>query len=222
MIQFPGYHVGLGFGFFVLGLAVKDNLPQAIGSLPIIQLPCAFFSSVFIPLGALLALRGLIFEKFNQRSLLGYHLLGLLFIPVILSLYFYSFVMTNWMIDLPNQLQMPTVLPKLIENARSFPTEEKRKTQAQWAYRMYGVVVAYPLDNLETTYYVPTEDDKDYWQKNEKIKAQTNASMTALKKLMNQWPYLFGLYAATFTATFALGWIWLILRLPKDLKPVST
>jgi hypothetical protein len=74
--KLPDWHVGLGFAFFALGGLAKDNLPKAIGLLPIIQLPCAFLSSVLIPLGSLLALHALILQTSRRRTMLCYHLLA--------------------------------------------------------------------------------------------------------------------------------------------------
>ena len=216
MDKLPGYHVFLGLAFYGLGTMAKDNLPQAIGSLPVIQLPCAFFSAVLIPFGSLLALRGLILTSTCRKSLLSYHLLGLGFGLVMLSVYFYAFLMMNLLLDLPNQLQLPISLPKLTENARSFPNEQKRMAQAQRVYLMYGVIVAYRLDNLGVAYYVPTEKDKLFWRTQTQIDAKSETTTAFIRKVTGQYPYLFGLYASTYGATFSVGWIWLLTKLPRD------
>ena len=99
--KLPGYHVCLGLAFFGLGIMAKQNLPQAIGSLPVIQLPCAFFSAVLIPFGSLLALRGLIVTNTSRNNLLSYHLGGLVFLIVMLSTYFYTSLIMNGVLELP-------------------------------------------------------------------------------------------------------------------------
>jgi hypothetical protein len=133
MTKLPGYHVCLGLAFFGLGVMAKDNLPQAIGSLPAIQFPCAFFSAVMIPFGSLLALRALILQTGPRRALLGYHLFALIFVLVMLSWYFATSILMKHVFDLA---QPPSILPKLIENARGFPDEQKRISQAKWASRV--------------------------------------------------------------------------------------
>lgn len=214
MSKLPGYHVCLGLAFFGLGGIAKENLPQMIGSLSAIQLPCAFFSAVLIPFGSLLALRALILTNTCRKNLLSYHLLGWVFALVMLSFYFYAFLMMNRMLELTSQL--PNMLPKLTENARSFPNEQKRIAQAQWAYRLYGVIIAYSLDNLDVAYYVPTEEDKSFWRTQERTNAKSKRMIAFIRKVTDQYPYLFGLYAATYLATFAVGWIWLLVKVPKD------
>jgi len=212
--KLPGYHVGLGIAFILLGNEAKHDLPAAVGLLPAIQLPCAFFSAVMIPFGSLLALRALLLQGTSRRSLVGYHLFGWIFVLAMLSFYFYVFVTMNRMLDLVSH--PPSALPKLVENARNFPNEQKRIAQAQWAYRLYGVIVAYPLDNLGVSYYVPTEEDKTYWRKQERTNADIITKTAFILKMTNQYPYLFGLYAATSLATFTAGWIWLLVRVPKN------
>jgi hypothetical protein len=219
MSKLPGYHVGLGAAFFAFAGIAKANLPQAIGSLPIIQLPCAFFSAVMIPFGSLLALRALLLQSTSRRSLLSCHLLGLVFVLVMLVFYFYAFVTMNRILDLVSH--PPSLLPKLTENARSFPDEQKRIVQAQWAYRLYGVIVAYRLDNLGVNYYVPSEEDKTYWRKQELTDANSKTKIAFIMKVTNQYPYLFGLYAATYLATFTVGWIWLLVKVPKELPDAA-
>jgi len=88
--------------------------------------------------------------------------------------------------------------------------------QAQWAYRIYGVIVAYRQDNQQVVYYDPTLDDLAFRKKSEQSERQTLAQVTFIKKVTSQYPYLFGLYAATYMATFAAGWIWLVVKVPKD------
>ena len=214
MDKLPGYHVCLGLAFLGLGIVSKDNLPQTVGSLPIIQLPCAFFTAVLIPFGSLLALRALVLQSTSRRNLLSCHLLGLVFILLMLSDYFYTALLMNRVIDLPNQI--PSILPKLTENARTFPNQQKRMFQAQWAYRMYGVIVAYRQDNDQVVYYAPTADDLAFWQKSDQSNRQALAQITFIKKVTAEYPYLFGLYASTYMATFAVGWIWLAVKVPKD------
>ena len=219
MTKLPGYIVCLGLAFFGLGTMAKDNLPQAIGSLPIIQFPCAFFSAVMIPFGSLLALRALVLQSGSRRNLLSCHLLGLVFVLVMLSVYFFEVIVMNHVFELT---QFPSVLPKLVENARSFPDEQKRMLQARWAFRMYGVTIAYRLDNQQVVYYEPDADDLTARLASERSNRQALAQITFIKKVTAQFPYLFGLYAATFTTTFVVGWIWLVLKFPRDLPAPSS
>ena len=87
--------------------------------------------------------------------------------------------------------------------------------QAQWAYRLYGVIIAYRLDNLDVAYYIPTEEDKSFLFSKKQTNAQSKATITFIRRIADQCPYLFGLYAATYLATFVVGWIWLLVRMPK-------
>ncbi len=218
--KLPGLHICIGLGFFLLGQAAKNALPPTVGSLPSIQLPCAFFSAVLIPLGSLLALRALIGRSTSQRGLLCWHLIGVIFLAVILSQYFYVFLVENKVLELQNTL--PRLLPKLVENARSQPSEQKRMFEAQWAFRMFGVIIAYRLDNGDAVYFIPSEEDKAFQRTQERSDAKARAMFEFVKRLTAQFPYLFGLYAATYTATFIVGGIWLVLKLPKDSPPTST
>jgi hypothetical protein len=214
MTKLPGYHVCLGLAFFGLGAMAKDNLPQTIGSLPAIQLPCAFFSAVLIPFGSLLALRGLILQTGSWRSLLSYHLIALIFVPVMLSWYFATSILMTHVLDLARP---PSILPKLIENARSLPNEQKRISQAKWAYRIYGTTIAYRLNNQQVIFYEPDADDVKARLASEQSNRQVIVQTAFINKITGQFPYLFGLYAVTFTATVIVGWIWLSIRLPRDL-----
>jgi hypothetical protein len=212
-VRLPELVITIGIIFFVVAIQAK-HLPKDLGSLPIIQLPCAFFSAVLIPFGSLLALRALFFQGTHRRRLLSYHLLGVLFGFGILSGYFYMFFIMNRVLDLPKE--MPNILPKLVENARSFPSEHKRMLQAHWAYRLYGVIIAYRLDNEQVVYYQPTAEDLATRTAEDQSKRQVNMTEAFLKKILAQFPHLFALYAATYTATFTAGWIWLVLKMPKD------
>lgn len=218
MTKLPGLHVCLGLIVFGLSAVAKDDLPQNIGSLPIIQLPCAFFSSVMIPLGSLLALKELVMGSGNRRKLVSYHLVGLLFVLVMLSVYFAEVIVMDKVMEIA---QFPSVLPKLVENARSFPDQQKRISQAKWAYRMYGVTIAYQVDDQRVVYYEPTAEDIAAHNESERSSRAALVQIAFIKKVTSQFPYLFGLYAATFTTTFVIGWVWLVLRLPKD-QPTAT
>jgi len=88
--------------------------------------------------------------------------------------------------------------------------------QAQWAYRLYGVITAYRRDNLEVAYYLPTEEDKSFLYSKKQTDARSKATITLIRKFTDQYPYLFGVYAATYLATFMAAWIWLLVRMPKD------
>jgi hypothetical protein len=213
--KLPDYHICLGLAFYFVGLMAKENLPQTIGSLPVIQLPVAFFSSTLIPLGSLLALRAILLQGSCHQKLMGFHLLGLIFVFLNLSWYFSTYIISQKIVNIPN-FQTNSILPKLVENARTLSTEQKRKFQAQWAYRLYGSVIAYRLDNMDVAYYTPSEEDKIFWRQQQRTEQQVGSSIDFLKKIANQLPYLFGLYAATSMATFVAGGAWLALITKKS------
>ena len=131
-----------GSHFSDWGAMAKDNLPQTIGSLPAIQLPCAFFSAVLIPFGSLLALRGLILQKGPWRSLLSYHLIALIFVPVILSWYFATSILMTHVLDLGSTSQHPSQANR----ERKKPSE---RTEAHIASKV-------GIPNLRYDYRVPS------------------------------------------------------------------
>jgi len=139
-------------------------------------------------------------------------MLALIFVPVILSWYFATSILMTHVLDLA---QPPSILPKLIENARSFPDEQKREAQAKWAYRLYGAIIAYRLDGEQVEFYQPSPDDTSAWKAAERSGRQAQIQTAFIKKVTNQFPYLFALYAGTFTATFVAGWVWLLIKLRK-------
>ena len=208
------YHVVLGLLFFGLGTGAKDLFPHSLGLQPGIQFPCAYFSSVLIPLGSLLALRGVLVQEYRRKSLLAYHLSGVFFTLMMMALYFGFYVMINKIATTLDSI--PNVLPKFVANAGTLPTEKKRVLQAQYAYRLYGTIIPYRLDDLQVVYYIPNEDDKDFWRRQQRLNAQTLWTLALLKNTEIQFIYLFGLYAATFIATYLAGGIWLITKMPAS------
>jgi hypothetical protein len=122
--------------------------------------------------------------------------------------------MINRTLDLTGKF--PSFLPKLVENAKSFPKEEQREKQACYAYRYYGVSIAYPLDNLQVVYYVPSEEDKIFRHKMEQDDLKTQQMTAFIKKMTGQLPYLFALYASTYFCTFLIGGIWLFFKIPAQ------
>lgn len=215
--RLPVLLVGLGLGFFLLGIAVKNELPHAIGLLPVIQFPCAFFSAVLIPFGSLLAFRALILQTGARRNLVSCHLSGLVFVFITLSLYFWQSIAINRVIEIAQFPNVLPQLPQLVKNARSLPDEQKRRAQAEVAYDLYGAIIAYRLDNEQAVFYEPDATEVKAWHESERVNRQIYTKLAFIKKMLTQFPYLFGLYAATFTTTFIVGWIWLMVRLPKDL-----
>jgi hypothetical protein len=206
------FHLTAGLLFFGLAWGAKEVLPNSLRLQPFIQLPCAFLASVLIPLGSLWALWGLMSHSVGRRSLLICHVIGVLFAFVLLAFYFYVYAMNTQILTISKSL--PNILPKLIENAGTFPTEEKRIYQARWAYRLYGSVIAYRSDKFEVLFYVPTQDDIDFRREQKRLDAQIDSSSALLAKVDGQFPYLFGLYAATFAATFLVGGIWMAVKIP--------
>ena len=218
--RLPECLLGIGGAFFFAGLIAKNELPKAVGSLPIIQLPCAFFVSVLIPFASMLALRALIAGTPRRNTMMGVHSCGMILGIVMLSFYFATFWTVNRVLDFQNDL--PSILPRLAQNARSLPKEEDRIKQAQFAYRLYGVILAYQRDNLGTAFYVPSEEEKTEWHKQLLAAAQSKKILDFVRKVVNQFPYLFALYAATFLASYLAGWIWLAVKPPQAISAADT
>jgi hypothetical protein len=210
--KLPGYHIIAGCFFFVMGELAKHNLPQTVGMAPAIQLPCAFFSAVCMPLGTFLALRALLVQTAYRRKLLIEFLFGILFLLTFLSFYFFVYVTMNRTLDLVKS--PPSLLPIMVETARTLPKEAQREKMAALAYQIYGKIIAYPLDNNQVVYYVPSDEDITKWQQMEKSNAQIKKSTALVQKLTLQFPYLFALYACTYFCTFLIGGTWLILKSP--------
>jgi hypothetical protein len=218
IVRIPGIFVSAGIVIFALAGSAKE-LPDRIGLSPLFQLPCAFFSSVLIPFGSLLALHALISQTSKRRTLLWWHLIGPLFLIGVLSLYFYvSFVIQR----VTELAAPPNILPKLAENARVFPNADKRMLQAKWAYRLYGVTLAYTQDNSQVAFYQPTEADRAKWAEMQNSKQAEDKTLQFIAKFLDQLPYLFALYASTFIATSIAGGVWLTLRLPRGVAPKLT
>ena len=218
LTRVPGYCVGFGFAFYALGMLAKDFLPYPVGSHPLIQLPCAFCSAVFIPFGSLLALQALILQKGGRRPLISWHLLGILFGFLILSQYFVADIFENHLLNLS---RVHSILPRLIENAQRLPNEQKRASVAKAAYLLYGVSIAYRLDNQEVVLYIPDAEAKTEYRKLLESKRLAIPRILFLEKITSEFPYLFALYAGTYTATFVAGWIWLSVPISKERQSSS-
>jgi len=210
--KLPGIHLLSGIAFFGLGMVLRENIPRHLGLLPGIQLPCAFFSAVLVPLGALLALRAIIFRDTRPRIMISYLAIGILFGIAMMSLYFFFYAVMGKVIDLPGE--MPQMLPKMINLARTYPKEAGRRTEAQYAFRLYGAIIPYRLDDQRVVDYEPNVDDREQRRMLEQGDHDAAKVLVFIRAMQTQYPYLFGLYAATYFATFMAGWFWLCLKQP--------
>ena len=195
-------------------MIAKSELPHSIGQAPAIQLPCAFFSAVFLPFGTFLALHALLAQTERRRQLLIEFLSGLGFLPLLLSFYFFTYFTLSRIPDLVGS--PPNVLPKMADVARTFPKQEQREKIAAYAYQFYGVIIAYPLDDDQVVYYVPSEEDKNKRRDMEKADAQIKRKVAFIERITLQFPYLFALYACTYSAAFLAGGTWLVFKTPKS------
>lgn len=109
--------------------------------------------------------------------------------------------------------QLPSVLPKLVENARTTDSEAKRQKMAQNAYKVYGVTIAYRRDSGEIAYYDPTAQDIAFWQKF----AQDSANNHKLNEeiiggQIKQLPFVIAVEMGAFFLTFVIGSLWIALK----------
>jgi hypothetical protein len=129
-----------------------------------------------------------------------------------MSLYFFSYAVMGKVIDLSGET--PQMLPRMINLARTYPKEEGRRTEAQYAFRLYGAIIPYRLDDQRVVDYEPNVDDQEQRRILEQGDHDAAKVFAFIRAMQAQFPYLFGLYAATYFATFTGGWLWLCLKQP--------
>lgn len=210
------YSLSIGLAFLLAGLFAKE-LPHYIGSRPVIQFPCAFFGSVFLPLGSLLSLCNLVFQPANRRKHLGLFLVGLAFLPLLLAFYFSFYVTVDRSVKTFRTMPNSGILAVMLQNMQKLPTQNQREQEAALAYELYGTILVYPRDDGQLVYFVPTMDDKVKHRDWQNTESKTQKSLNIIDKTIAQLPYLFALYLSTYTAAFLAGGIWLYFKIPKSI-----
>lgn len=144
--------------------------------------------------------------------MLVYHVGAVAVIVVLLGFYFFGYVMEERMLSLPDSV--PNVLPRLIANAQSFPTEAQRKTEAQAAYSVYGTIIAYSDDTRGLLLYSPTAKDEATFRLLHRDDRKIAQLKAFIEMMARQFVCLFGLYSLTLLATLLIGGGWLLIRNP--------
>jgi len=216
--RLPGYHLIAGFGVLLLAGWAKQALPPEIGASPLVQYPCDFLTAVLFSLGSFLAFRALLVQPYRRRILVMQQFLGLATVLGLLAIY-YTYLILSRTIDLYHQDR--NILPKLVENARTQPTEAKRILQAKYAYRFYGVTLAYPLEDGRLVFYEPAISDEIKWQEQAHLNQRVKYVGAFLERNIIQMAYLFGLYAGTFIATYFFGSVILIWEISVRQRPLE-
>jgi hypothetical protein len=202
----------VGLVFLLIEWNGKMLFPELARQVALMRV-CAFVSAVLIPYASVLALADLVLRRHDRRNLetlLACHLGGLAVLPLILSVYFYTYFIVKQTIALAVPID---ILPKLVDNTQTFPTEEKRRLQAKWAYRLYGVHLVYRLDSGQFVPYAHSPEDERERAENRETWSTTNKMTSSINGVIGQIPFLFGLYAATFLTAYTVGGVWLVLRL---------
>jgi hypothetical protein len=111
---------------------------------------------------------------------------------------------------------IPSMLPELTEKTRTASREEDAKKLAKFAYKLYGVKLAYYQDDRDLIYYEPTEQDITSWREYEQMNSSISASLKTIKK--HSWGILSGDFyiIGTFFLTFIMGSFWIAFK-----KPIS-
>jgi hypothetical protein len=209
-------HSLVGVLFFAGGVAMKDTLPNGLGSSPWIQFPADFFSAVFLPLGAFFALLALINQQGSRRKMTGYYLSCMVPLLLMLAGIFYAYFAWTRLLLLPLQNRSEVeILAELIQQAHTMPVEEKRIQQARWAYRLFGVTLSYRQDNGALADFIPSSEDEAAWNRQRKFTARSQRFIKQLNAAYDEFPYLFGLYLGTSFATLLAGGAWFLIRNPS-------
>ena len=202
---------------FAISLAAKmAGFLSILGQSPIFEWGCAIVSALAFSTGMFLSLCGLIGQTDHRRQFFVLHLIGLLIFCSMLGLDFLGYVAMAKIYTVADE--SPDVLPKFVENARTADSEKAREKIAEEAYRLYGLTLAYRLDNGELTYYRPTVEDVSFHDQYKQGDIVDSGFRHSLDKQLRQYPWLFGFYLGSFFSVYLAGTVWLLLGKP-GLRP---
>ena len=203
-------------GLIAIGIsgAAKDITALSIlGRSSIFEWGCGIVTALSFSAGMFLSLCGLLGPTDRRRTFFALHLIGLLTFCSMLGLYFLGYVTLTKIYGASDDI--PNVLPKLVENARTADSESKRELMAQNAYKIYGSILAYRRDSGELVYYQPTSQDIAYRDQIEKETVRDEALRDSIvKEQLRQFPWLFGFYLGGFFIVYLAGTLWLLFRKP--------
>lgn len=209
--KIPGLLIGVGFAFEEMTIIVK-RVPWLyfLGRSDWFQWGLATLGAVTLSYGIFLSLYGLSRCSTTQRRVFAsIHILGL----VVFSWAAGSLIGEYVVFSEVNSLEIPNMLPKLVENSQKADSEAKRAKMAQNAYKVYGVTLAYPADGGQWIKYVPTAEDAAFHEKF----VRDDATNQRLKKSiiggqLQQVPFLIAMNLGIFMMTFFVGTLWLACR----------
>jgi hypothetical protein len=213
--KITAYFLAAGSFMFAASLAGKAFFLTTLGHSVVYEWGCGIFMAVVLAIGFFLAFYGLVTQTTKRKQFFGLHLVSLMMFCWILGLYFFAYVVMTKIYYLPDEI--PSVLPKLIENARIAGSEEKRQKMARNAYEVYGVNLAYRRESGEFVYYEPTEQDIAFHNKLEQDSSRNQELRESiLKGQLKQFPYLFAFFIGAFFLTFFIGSFWITFKKPSD------
>jgi hypothetical protein len=199
-------------GGLLCGLTIeaKKHLPDILGRSTPFQWGCSIASDILLSAGLFLSLYGLFCGAGNRATFSFLTMCNLGALLALQSFYFFGYV--GWTKIDSFTGALPSVLPKLVENAKTADSEAKRVKMAENAYKLYGVSIAYRRDSGEFLYYEPSQEDLAFYQQ----MIQTTKTKADFHELvqgqLRQFPYLFGFSVVSFFLTFAVGTLWVVLK----------
>jgi hypothetical protein len=212
--KLPSRIMVIGALAFSISLAVKMFPALAvIGRSPVFEWACSIVTALAFSTGMFLSLCGLVTEPTRRRTFFALHLIGLLVMCGLLTLYFEGYAVLTHVFE---GMDAPQVLPGLVEEAQSANSEAMRLSMARDAYRIYGLNVTYRRDDGALANYQPTADDQTARARYAQEAVATADARQSLEDDLLQFPRIFGLYLGSFFLVYFAGTLWLLLKKPGD------
>jgi len=209
--KIPGSLIGVGFAFEeITVIAKKVPWLYFLGRSDWFQWGLATLAAVTLSYGIFLSLYGLSrCSTIQRRVFASIHILGLVVFGWAVGTLIGGYVVFSKV----NSLEIPNMIPKLVESSQKADSIAKREKIAQNAYKVYGVTLAYPADGGQWIKYVPTAEDTAFHEKF----ARDDVSNQRLKESiiggqLRQLPFLIAMNLGIFMLTFLVGALWLACR----------
>lgn len=211
--KIPANFLLAGLFMLVSSIVGKKFFLTTLGRSVFFEWSCGILMAIFLSIGFFLAIYGLATQTTKRKQFFELHLIGLIMFCGILVFYFLAYAVMTKVYYLADEI--PSVLPKLVENARTADSEGKRQKMAQTAYKIYGVKLAYRRESGEFVYYEPAVQDIAFHNKFEQDSSRNRELKESLiKGQLKQFPYLFVFNIGAFFLTFFIGSLWLFLKKP--------
>lgn len=186
----------------------KKRFPSVLGSSEF-QWTCAAVVAILIPVGTLIALRGL--SRPDKRRPALVLLIACIF-PLAINLTTYGMggpMIARTLVSLSSLNDRDAEMIAKFTRQAVEPEDFKQRKKAAWAlYSLWGVRCAWRDDSGTLSIYSPTDKEETTWRKTKATNSDLKASAELIDAQLKQFPWLFALNFGCFTliSLGGLGW----------------